>query len=990
MKNDQKLKIYEEASLGNHFRPIFPGICLPRHQITAMGIKLNLNFTTRTFLITNHRSLTTTSRSTTLNSFEMSSMHGFTFGSSSESSEDEEGYALPSTDPKADEFGDFNPRKRRRTGRDPKESAALGIFGSESEDEGPAKRWKSKSLRGKGMAFVSTGQKNLDEDEDEDEDDDGQDDAEMEGDEENAGYVEETAGLRGGLGLGFGASASRGLGSPIPTPAKKPAPKFGTPLGRGFVPSSVAMPTLRDDFQEAEAPRISRPSAFSTPTSNGRPNKGNNAGPATPKANAGSFAARMMAKMGYKEGEGLGKEGTGRSSVIEVQLRPQGVGLGAVREKSQQEKGEEKRQAKIRGEVYEDSDEERKKEKKKKARKLNLSGTDSGMSTPRRVKPRYQTVAEIEKAAPGLRIPEAFAPILDMTGPGQRLLTTASGLLTPSAPTSTTPQTEVDQESKKLARRAQNDLSAFVEEWTNLQQRKAYVDMQILEQKQENEDIDRDHEQVKIFSQTIFGIEQAVKDAQWDPVIEALTAADGLEVSKSIEELSSIAVAAVHPFLRQSTEGWQPLEDPQLAGTAPALRNIRHILGATSSDAKPTSSRNLENSMQKLRIKSTTNYESMIYKIVFPKIVSAINQNWEVHDPTPLLTLLDTWHGLLPQFVRSQILDQAVVGKLNEAVSSWNPRKKRHHELPHLWLFPWLRYLPGHHADPKSSNGLVSDVKRKFRHLVDSWDFRKGVIPGLQQWREVLCPTPNNDHWTPLIMNHVLPSMARFLKNTEYFMVSPNDQEPYMKALQGIFAWKDILKPRILAQVIIETVFPMWHSVLHQWLTVVGPNEEIGQWFEWWRDEVFPTELQSLKSIQVEFEKGHEMINQALDLGSKAATHLPAPSRTENVRSPPPAPVTPAKPAPVVEETTFRHNVENWCLENDLQFLAEKKVLHPAGPLYRITAAGNGKSGTLVYFKGDSLTAVQKKGAEQGDIKIDWESADARDALLEMAWHNVK
>ena len=925
----------------------------------------------------------------------MASMYAFAHDSSSESSEEDgEGYARPSNDPNADAFADLNPRKRRRMATT-KESAALGIFGSESEDESSAKRWKSRSLRGKAMAFVSTGQENLEDDADEDEDEDvdeeenSQRNAEMNDEEKGAGNGEETAGLRGGLGMAFGANNSSILGLQSRTPAKPTTSKFGTPLGRGFVPSSASMPTLRDNAEEAEPARIARPSAFSTPASNGRPSKGTNASPSTPTVNTGSFAARMMAKMGYREGQGLGKEGTGRSSVIEVQLRPQGVGLGVVREKSKQEKEEERRQAKIKGEAYEDSDEERKKERSKRAQKLNRSGTDSGMSTPKRAKPKYQTVAEIEKAAPGLQIPKAFAPILDMTVPGQKLLTTASGLLTPSAPTSTTPQIEVDQESKKLARRAQNDLLAFVEEWTNLQQRKAYIDMQILEQKQENEDFDRDLEQATLFAQKVSGIEQSVNDGQWDPVMESLIAADSLEISESNEELSSIAVAAVHPFLRQAAEGWLPLQDPKLAGMVPALRTIRHLLGATSSDAISRPTRDLEIGINNFRIKSTTTYESMIYKIIFPKLVSTINRDWDVHDPAPLLTLLDTWNGLIPQFIWSQILDQALIGKLNEAVSLWNA-KKRNHDLPHLWLFPWLQHLPSHHADPKCSTGLVSDVKRKFRRLIDLWDFRKGVIPGFQQWHEVLCPTPRNDQWTPLIMNHVLPSMARFLKTSEYFIVSPNDQEPYMKALQGIFAWKDILKPRMIAQIIIETVFPMWHSVLHQWLTVVGPNEEIGQWFEWWRDEVFPVEIQNLKSIQEEFEKGHEMINKALDLGPDAATHLPAPVRREKFKSPPPVPVTSTKSAPVVEESTFRHRIENWCLENDLQFLAEKKVLHSAGPLYRITAAGNGKNGTLVYFKGDSLTAVQRKGVEQVDIKINWDEADARDALLEMAWHNVK
>ena len=233
--------------------------------------------------------------------------------------------------------------------------------------------------------------------------------------------------------------------------------------------------------------------------------------------------------------------------------------------------------------------------------------------------------------------------------------------------------------------------------------------------------------------------------------------------------------------------------------------------------------------------------------------------------------------------------------------------------------------------------------------------------------------------------------MARFLKDERNFVVDPNDQAPYMSALQGIFAWQDILKPRIVGQVIVETVFPMWQNVLHQWLTVVGPNQEIGQWFEWWRDEVFPPEIKSLAPIRQEFERGHDMINQALDLGSKVSTHLPAPTKATRVSPPSRSPPPPAKPtAPVVEESTFRHRVEDWCIENDLQFLPEKKVLHPAGPLYRITAAGNGKNGTLVYLKGDSLYAVTRKGPEQVEILINWESADARDALLEMAWQHVK
>jgi tuftelin-interacting protein 11 len=269
------------------------------------------------------------------------------------------------------------------------------------------------------------------------------------------------------------------------------------------------------------------------------------------------------------------------------------------------------------------------------------------------------------------------------------------------------------------------------------------------------------------------------------------------------------------------------------------------------------------------------------------------------------------------------------------------------------------------------------------------------MIPGLQQWREVLYHA-GNDHWTPLIMNHAVPSMSRFLGSDKNFLVDPNDQEPYMAALQGVFAWQEVLSPRTLAQVMVEAVFPKWHSVLHQWLTVVGPNQEIGQWFEWWRDAVFPAAILAQPSIEAEFDRGHQMINTALDLGSKAATQLPTPEDTARAAAaaaaaqaqPPPAPVQ--APPPPQEPPTVRHLVEEWCVENDLQLVPEKKVLHSAGPLYRITAAGDGRNGTLVCFQGERLLALQRRGPEMMEIPIEWEDADARDALLEMAWYNVK
>src|SRR3569833_3255595 len=71
---------------------------------------------------------------------KMSKVAAEEYSSSDSDADDDDEYLIPSTNPNANEFADYNPRKRRRTGRDTKESAALEIFGSESEDENPRRR----------------------------------------------------------------------------------------------------------------------------------------------------------------------------------------------------------------------------------------------------------------------------------------------------------------------------------------------------------------------------------------------------------------------------------------------------------------------------------------------------------------------------------------------------------------------------------------------------------------------------------------------------------------------------------------------------------------------------------------------------------------------------------------------------------------------------------------------------------------------------------
>lgn len=753
--------------------------------------------------------------------------------SSSESESDDP--TIPGLDADDDDFGDFNPRKKRRVGGNSKEKAALGIFGSDSEDDNGS-RWKRKTLRSKGVNFVSTASEGAEQDARNESEDEprplglglgshGKDSDEDEDDED-----EDEEDRPGGLGLGSAGMKLRfAAGERMRDEnAQKEAstrPSFKT----SFVPSSALDPVLKETKNGNDTPR-NKPqvSAFSS--------KG--------KINAKSFGARMMAKMGYVEGKGLGKEGEGRNIIIEANLRPQGVGLGAVKEKTEQERQEEKRQARLRGEEVVDSEEEEKKKRKKKARGT-AAAYSSGGSTPMRQRTKYLTADELKKKAPGLHIPDAFAPILDMTGPGGKLLTSTSGIMTPS---SGVPESNEVIEARKLAKRAQADLLAFSEEWRNLEGRKTWVNLELRQREQEIEDLRSDFERLQTFATVV--TERLVDATEWDQVISALQTA--VDLGSANDAIADIAVAAIHPFLRSSD--WDPMTEP--SRFASDLRKLSGLLmksaNTNQSVHKWNSSANQDDGVYRTHHKATTPYETMMYKNWLPRVLTAL-RSWDPLNPTPMLDIMDNWKDLLPPFVRAQLVDN-VARKLETAVSDWNPRKKRQsHHLPHTWLFPWLQYLPPYHLDPKGT-GLVADVRRKFRHLIDAWEFERGVVPGLTQWKDVL-----GDQWRPLIMSHVLPSMGKYLRTN--FRVDPAEQEPYLPILVGIMKWSHVLGDAVLAEVLVQDMFPMWSSRLREWLALDEADlGEVADWYSWWRG-VLLKDMAEVKAVRVELDRGLQLVN---------------------------------------------------------------------------------------------------------------------------------
>ncbi|KAG0141682.1 hypothetical protein CROQUDRAFT_673981 [Cronartium quercuum f. sp. fusiforme G11] len=746
-----------------------------------------------------------------------------------------------------------------------------------------------------------------------------------------------------------------------------------------------------------------------------------------------SMGLKMLEKMGWKSGTGLGAKGEGIVTPLESKVRPKGMGLSyeGFEERTKQAKEEDRRN----GKIIEDEDDSnsKKNDRSKKGTKLVREAWKAKAKSTKKSKVVHRTYEEIineladESGNAGLDA--GLGEIIDLTG--RKLPSLSTTLLHHSrGPTEESKEQRLPELMHNLnliCDMAKGNLINLAKEGTAIKRKQE----QLVRDKAKSTEIMKIKEQKLKNMKKIMTISSKTKATYLNilNVIQEDTKSDEIcgmleQFDESFNELleffqddkraeydalnlDEIVVCALAPILRRAWRDWDVLLYPHLS--VAELKRFKKCFRLEDSTTNSTAHYNDEMYSNQLHrdhekpmghtneSRKMTAYESLIWNDWVPKIRSTVN-TWSPSDSEPMIELYVKWKPLLPQFVRDNLLDQLIVPKLLSSIASWDFRERQpisaetdeRHScwFPlHLFIFPWLEHIGSYRGDL-----LLQEVKLKLATWLKAWKFigsesgekEKIMIQDLLVWKQDVFKRRD---WDKLVLKNLIPNLAGYLKSQ--LIINPKQQD--LKPFQLLLRWSVVITHQDILNQLYSEFFVKWLETLWIWLVAgTGNSDQIGQWYNWWKS-VFPEHLNTqVPAIQLGFARGLELMNQARslsslgfdlrsklerpDLSTRPLIEVSQPNTQRHSSSNKKSRTNVSRQAGF-EEVTFKSIVEEEATKLNLFLIPLGKSLESNGmSLYRVSRQYQSKhknSGLIIYIEDDVVFV--KSNSEDGKGGIEWE-----------------
>ena len=387
------------------------------------------------------------------------------------------------------------------------------------------------------------------------------------------------------------------------------------------------------------------------------------------------IGAKLLAKMGWKEGTGLGKEGKGLAAPLEAKMRPkgQGMGYGNRREPSLVPKEDNVER------------EEKKRDDKKQATEINVEMEAQEWRKARarsllQKKKVFKTVEDVLADSKGAK--STVQTVIDMRGPHKRVVNDLEAL--EEQPVDAGPMPELQHNMRLLVDMTEAEIRKVD---ARVRHTKDSQELLSREERRLQEELHASQQEVQLLETAL---ESALKVLQLsDSSANIAETRAAFNDTKAIlgdqylkYEFNVLALSVLEPKLKQKMLDWSPLSDP--TSIVPELSDWKPILERDRVHEMVIPEQDVD--IEKL-FNSTDPYTRLLLELVLPRIRQDI-QSWDAKNTLSLERFVEIWEKIMPSSMLLYIMQHLVLPKLKVAVQQWEPLKDP--IAPHTWLHPWL------------------------------------------------------------------------------------------------------------------------------------------------------------------------------------------------------------------------------------------------------------------------------------------------------------
>lgn len=535
------------------------------------------------------------------------------------------------------------------------------------------------------------------------------------------------------------------------------------------------------------------------------------------------IGAKLLAKMGYKPGLGLGKELQGITAPIDAKLRPSGVGLGLVQEHKPKvvlgkdvlktkEKDEEDVDMDLASDYEGTDDEDHKRRKRKKKKKEYVTKSAEDILTERMCGGYVRSD----------QLSIMSTKVIDMRGPESRVLSSYH---------------EIDVEKLENEREG-NEREGSVE----LRKNERDLVMNQAEMRRLEIQLDNLNEQRKSIKKMIH--KEKLSLCRLEAVREI-----GERVRKE-SHLTPLELVQMYHDCKESYGQEMRTFNLDTVFRGVISESVRESLVDWKPLSNPTEHREMFSRMKSLLLDTDRKlFEKILWNQWMMRVRREMVSWGSMKECREVIEFLERWKPVMPRWLLANVMDQILLPRIEREVESWNPCSD---PVPvHSWILPWLPLTGDDIFSP-----VFATIRRKLSQALRGWhasDVSAKLI--LEPWKPVFSP----DIWDSFLSSCIIPKLSEVIAE---LVINPHDQK--VDNWSWFMSWYPLASPVSLSQVLCHHFFPRWLQVLHHWLNNSPDLSQVSHWYSGWK-AMIPQEMLDQQPVQAHFLRAQKMMYDAVN-----------------------------------------------------------------------------------------------------------------------------